>query len=293
LLAKQPGYQFPKTDKYPERHIANSFFDNEVSIFAFTEEKLTEEQKQVFHRFSKVFSHTYRRYQDLIKAEAQAREAQVETSLERVRAKAMAMRSSKDISGAVAVVFNELTRLGIELERCGIGIFNDTPIMELWSTPLSQKHKQVVKVITGKINSNIHPMTQESYRAWKDRKDFFSYELKGDEVKKYYELLEKEPGYNFPKVTNFAERQILNSFNFNEGGIFVYSREKLTEGTKQIISRFSKVFSLTYKRYIDIINAENQAREAQIEASLERVRAKAMAMHSSKDISGCNHCDFQ
>jgi hypothetical protein len=84
----------------------------------------------------------------------------------------MAMHSSKDISGAVAVVFNELTRLGIELERCGIGIFDDTPIMELWSTPLSQKHRQVVKVITGKVNSNIHPMTQESYRAWKDKKGF-------------------------------------------------------------------------------------------------------------------------
>jgi signal transduction histidine kinase len=284
-LLEAPDYHFPVADEYPEKHVANMCYFKQGFIFIWTQFELTEEVKELLKRFTKEFSRTYTRYLDLKKAEAQAREAQVEASLERVRAKAMAMRSSKDISGAVAVVFNELTRLGIELERCGIGIFNETPVMELWSTPLSQKNRQVVKVITGKINSNFHPMTQESYRAWKDKKDFFSYELKGDEVKKYYELLEKEPGYNFPKVTNYAERQILNSFNVDEGGIFVYSKDKLPDETKQIISRFSKVFSLTYKRYIDIINAENQAREAQIEASLERVRAKAMAMHSSKDIS--------
>jgi signal transduction histidine kinase len=286
-LLEAPDYHFPVADEYPEKHVANMCYFKQGFIFIWTQFELTEEVKELLKRFTKEFSRTYTRYLDLKKAEAQAREAQVETSLERVRAMAMAMRSSKDISGAVAVVFNELTRLGIEMERCGIGIFDvDSPIMELWSTPLSQKNRQVVKVITGKVNSNFHPMTQESYRAWKERKDFYSYELKGDEVNKYYELLEKEPGYNFPKVTNFPERQILNSFNVDEGGIFVYSREKLTEGTKQIISRFSKVFSLTYKRYLDIVKAEAQAREAQVEASLERVRAKAMAMHSSKDISG-------
>lgn len=291
-LLEAPDYHFPLANDYPEKQVSNTYFFKQGFIFVWTQYELTDEVKELMKRFTKEFSRTYTRYLDLKKAEAQAREAQIEASLERVRAKAMAMRSSKDISGAVAVVFNELTRLGIELERCGIGIFNETPVMELWSTPLSQKNRQVVKVITGKINSNIHPMTQKSYRSWKDKKDFFSYELKGDEVKKYYELLEKEPGYNFPKVTNYSERQILNAFNFDEGGIFVYSRDKLPDETKQIIHRFSKAFSLTYKRYVDLINAEAQAREARIEASLERVRAKALAMHSSKDVSGATAIVF-
>ncbi|HKJ79537.1 MAG TPA: ATP-binding protein, partial [Prolixibacteraceae bacterium] len=252
--------------------------------FAYTEKNLTEEEKQILNRFAKVFSHTYRRYQDLIKAEAQARESQIEASLERIRAKAMAMRSSKDISGATAVVFNELTRLGIEMERCGIGIFNDTPIMEIWSTPLSQKNKQVVEVITGKIKSDIHPMIQGSYQAWKNKKDFFTYELKGAEVKKYYSLLEKEPGYNFPQITNLPNRQILNSFSFDEGAIFVYTKNKLPEASQKIIQRFSKVFSLTYKRYVDIINAEKQAREAIKQASLNRVRGEIASMRNTEDL---------
>ena len=48
-----------------------------------------------------------------------------------------------------------------------------------------------------------------------------------------------------------------------------------------IVFRFAKVFDLTYTRFNDLKQAEAQAREAKIEAALERVRAKAMAMHKS------------
>ena len=54
-----------------------------------------------FKRFANVFEQTYTRFLDLQKAEAQAREAQIELALERVRARTMAMQNSDELSETV------------------------------------------------------------------------------------------------------------------------------------------------------------------------------------------------
>ena len=284
LLKKQPNYRFPTIEKYSDFQVANGFLFKEGQIFAFTKRHLTDEEKQIFYRFTYVFSHTYRRYVDIVKAEKQAREAEIEMSLERIRAKAMAMRNSSDIPDAVAIVFNELARLGIYMERCGIVIFNNPPVGELWSTPLSPENKQVIEVVAGKLNFEIHPMLAGALESWKRKKDYYSYALKGEEVPEYYELLEKVPDYRFPLVENYPDSQILNTFNFNEGLLFAYSVEALAKENLNIFLRFTRVFSLTFRRYQDLINAEEQAREAQIEAALERIRSRTMAMQKSEEL---------
>ena len=58
----------------------------------------------------------------------------------------------------------------------------------------------------------------------------------------------------------------------------------LTEEDIVLFKRFRNVFELAYRRFIDIEQAAAQARDAQIEAALERVRAKVMAMNSSKEL---------
>ena len=52
-----------------------------------------------------------------------------------------------------------------------------------------------------------------------------------------------------------------------------------------IFKRFSREFEQTYTRFLDLQKAEKQVREAQIEAALERVRSRTMAMHASADLS--------
>ena len=46
----------------------------------------------------------------------------------------------------------------------------------------------------------------------------------------------------------------------------------LTEAEKKLLSRFAIEFERTYTRFLDLQKAEAQAREAQIEAALERVK---------------------
>jgi hypothetical protein len=62
---------------------------------------------------------------------------------------------------------------------------------------------------------------------------------------------------------------------------------------KQIMKDSTAVFSLTFRRYQDLQKAEAQAREAQIEAALERVRARTMAMFKSDELGRDSCCSFQ
>src|SRR5678816_2175648 len=50
------------------------------------------------------------------------------------------------------------------------------------------------------------------------------------------------------------------------------------------LMRFGKVFQQTYTRFLDLQKAEAQAREAKIEAALERTRTQSMIMQHSKEL---------
>ena len=247
--------------------------------------KPTEEEKEILTKFASEFSRVYQRFLDIERAEAQVRESEIQLALERVRAKGLAMHSTEEIESATAVVFNELSRLGIDMERCGITIMNETPIAELWSTTLSRETKEVIDIVTGVLDFRMHPLTQQSYRDWQEKKEFSTYHLVGDDLKKYYGKLEKQPGYSFPKVDNYPEKQVLHTFFFEEGAIFVYTTSELSIESKKIVRRFTNVFEQTYTRFLDLQKAEKQAREAQIEAALERIRSKAIAMQNTDDIA--------
>ncbi|WP_163500672.1 hypothetical protein, partial [Escherichia coli] len=67
-----------------------------------------------------VFEQAYTRFLDLQRAEAQAREAQIEAALERVRSKAMAMHNSSDLPATAIIAFSELKKLGFVPIRGGI-----------------------------------------------------------------------------------------------------------------------------------------------------------------------------
>jgi hypothetical protein len=68
----------------------------------------------VFKRFAAVFEQTYTRFLDLQKAEAQAREAQIEAALERVRSRTMAMQKSDEMTDVAGLLFEQVSALGIK-----------------------------------------------------------------------------------------------------------------------------------------------------------------------------------
>jgi hypothetical protein len=113
--------------------MAHCFFFEHGNIFVYSEDDLSEEQKLLLHRFTRVFSLTYKRYLDLKNAEAQAREAQIEAALERVRSLALGMRKSEEVGNVTDGLFKELTNLNVDISGCSIVVIDEeNDKMELW-----------------------------------------------------------------------------------------------------------------------------------------------------------------
>ena len=250
-----------------------------IFIHNYNGEAFSEETNGILVRFSKVFDQAYTRFLDLQKAEAQARESQIEASLERVRSKTMAMHNSQEVGDTVATMFDELVKLGVETVRCGVGIMHEDNQMELWTAKKSENEK--VELIIGRLDMTIHPLLQGMYNGWKNKKTAFSYELKGDDLVDYFTKLINSREY---RIASLPQHQFQNGFYFPEGALYAFSAEQLSTEASQIFKRFAGVFGQTYRRYLDLQKAEAQAKEARIEASLERVRSKTMAMHNSQDV---------
>ncbi len=266
--------------KIPERQVHNiAFFSYGYLLFITLEP--CPQFHLIFKRFAKVFNQTYTRFLDLKKAEAQAREAEIEVALERVRSRSMAMHTSDEFVDASDVMVNQLKVLGINTLRVGIAINNkEDGSVEIWSK--SEIEGKVKNTILGIVPRGVHPIFDNMVDAWKEKKSFYSSERVGDEVKEYYEKL--DPCLSYPRRTEFNERETMTAFFFKHGSLNVISLKPLKEEDRNIMIRFAKVFGQIYQRFLDLQIAEAQAREAQIEASLERVRSRSMAMQKSEEL---------
>tara|TARA_R110002049_G_scaffold182078_1_gene349757 strand:- start:1372 stop:1743 length:372 start_codon:yes stop_codon:yes gene_type:complete len=79
----------------------------------------------IFKRFSKVFEQTYTRFLDLQKAEAQALEAKIETALEKVRSRTMAMQHSDELQETSFLLDQQVRSLGIKTWGCAFNIYGE------------------------------------------------------------------------------------------------------------------------------------------------------------------------
>ncbi len=247
---------------------------------------LNQEEKKILRRFAIEFERTYTRFLDLQKAEAQAREGQIELGLERVRARAMAMQKSEELSELVAVLFEELTKLNLILYRCIIWIFNPgTLSARIWMAN-SEDKKNAESFFIKQLN---HPYYKAIINGWKEKNPKWVYVLEGNEKKSIDEMLLHET--ELSQLSEAVKTGILSSTHtiisgsFNNFGFIEASGPvQLSDEQLDILSRFGKVFDLTYTRFNDLKQAEAQAREAQIEASLERIRSQAMIMRKSEEL---------
>ncbi|WP_178987931.1 ATP-binding protein [Winogradskyella schleiferi] len=243
------------------------------------------EAHDIFKRFAKVFEQTYTRFLDLQKAEAQARESQIELGLERVRARAMAMQHSDELSDLVATVLNELTKLDFSLTWCIINIINEADQSNMvWAT----NPEGGTEPESYYMKFEDYPFHHAMMKAWKEQKLKFVYVLEGKEKRIYDDYLYHETEFkrfsNKVKKANRALDKYVASFTFcNFGGLQTVGSEALSDENLDILERFGKVFDMTYTRFNDLQKAEAQAREAQIEAALEKVRSRSLAVHKSEE----------
>ncbi len=274
-LFRSPPKQVVMTDA--------NFLQGNIGIMTF--EPLTQEAIDTLTRFAKVFEFTYTRFLDLQKAEAQAREAQIEAALERVRAKALAMHISTDLINVANELREQTVLLGqSDLAGSVIELYEvDPDCIESWYAFRTDGD------LDGALRTGILRFAKDSCLVIKEMLSMYrssenEYTLKaeGRKLKEFYAVMQE----NLPEVekVTMPSKEYYHCTDFTGGTLLTSSLLPPSVEAKDLQRRVASVFDLAYRRFLDLQKAEAQAREAQIEAALERVRSRTMGMHKSQEL---------
>src|SRR5688572_16122465 len=247
-------------------------------------EPLSEEKANILKRFAKVFEQTYTRFLDLQKAEAQAREAQIETALEKVRSRTMAMQKGEELNEVAVLLYKELIALGVtNFVTCGYVEINEKINRQFtWVTsPGGDSLGLFYLPLTGDATFD------ERYAAWKRQQIVFQQAVGGEVRSKHLEYAITT--FNSKEAEEMVRNQfpdptVFYCFNFSHGYLHLVTGSELKIEEEVLLARFTRVFEQTYARFLDLKKAEAQARESQIEAALEKVRSRSLAMHTTNEL---------
>ncbi len=217
-----------------------------------------------------------------ITLEIQNRELEIESSLERIRSKALAMHSSNDVSETISAAFEELKKLGVYSIRSGVGLLAEgSTDAQVYAA--TQAADGRIKALATKRNMLDHPALILQYEEWKKQSDFEQV-LSGDELMSYYSHQFYQSAKDGIHKANPGVQEYGYYFSFEDGLFYSWSDQPYSEAEKNILHRFRSIVALTFRRYLDLQKAETQAREARIEAALERTRTQSMLMQHSKQL---------
>jgi len=246
--------------------------------------KLPDSDNEILKRFGKIFEQSYIRFRDLQKAEAQAREAHIETALEKVRSRTMGMLHSDELQDAALLLFQQVEALGVQEFGCGFNIWDE-----------DRKHTTSWMAGKDRLQPSFKTSSSEDIflriRKAAERGDsLFVEEQSGKDLVEHYKYMTSIP--IFKEITqkmkskglSFPKTQIMHCAYFSQGYLMFITYEPVPKA-HDIFKRFAKVFEQTYTRFLDLQKAEEQTREAQIATALERVRNRTLAMQRSDELS--------
>ena len=248
----------------------------------------TDDENDIIKKFASVFEQSYTRFLDLQRAEALAREAQIEAALERVRGKAMALRSSNELREVIAIIFEEMGKLGFDLYDSNIAIRDgDTKDLTYYGSGLGgidMPPEFRIPYLPGH-----HQYMDSVYSDLGNEAVFKSFEFSGETLKELQRFYIEKTGFgNAPaeylKEMLLPTTVVLSYATMDHGLLEVASYEPLDENRKDVLIRFAKVIDLTYTRFDDLLKAEANARDALRQSSLDRVRAETASMRTTADL---------
>ena len=248
--------------------------------------ELNQEVLDLFKRFHQVFTLAYRRFLDIQQAEAQAREAQIEVALEKVRSRSMGMQKSDELADLSLELVKQVQALGVETWFCAFNIYDENGEESIeWG---SNGQATFPRYKTPRENVFL-----DYYKAGQSGETLLINEIAEEECPSHYEYLCSLPGVGDQLLKmkaagiSFPKYQIDHVAFFNYGYILFITYEPVPE-SHSVFKRFAQVFEQTYTRFLDLQRAEAQTRKSEIEVAVERVRAQSMAMHQPNDLNKVN-----
>jgi hypothetical protein len=197
----------------------------------------------------------------------------------------MGMQKSEELKEVIQVVYEQFVHLNIKIEHTGFVIdYKVRDDYNIWiADPLGVPSQVTVPYFDSVYYNRFN-------EAKKNGEDFFATNLSFEEKNKFYQkLFEYVPGlpeeakkfyFNCPGLA--ASTVLLDNICLY---IENFSGTPYTDEENATLMRFGKVFQQTYTRFLDLQKAEAQAKESRIEAALERVRSRTMAMQRSEELA--------
>ena len=216
------------------------------------------------------------------------RELTVEAALERVRAAALGMEKSEDVHGVSEVVFEEFEGLGYDLFRSSIVIVDrDAQTMEMWVSRRDYEGPPVIKRQIPERSERL-PMGLKVWDAWEQGEPHFVYELAGQELvdayKTWRDRLELGDEWYDGVMRVLPDRQVIQVVFYPRGHLHLVTNEPLPDEAMVVARRFADVFEFAYERFLELKEKEAQARQAERQAAVARVRAEAASMRRAEDL---------
>jgi signal transduction histidine kinase len=194
-------------------------------------------------------------------------ELALEAALERVRTAAMAMQQPDDMVEVCKIISEQLITLGVnEIRNVQTAIVNEQKGTYLNYQYFAAYEEGVIE----DTDYNKHPTVLEMVTALRKSKDaFFTGYFEGEELKAFREWRIRNDQFPDPLLDK-AKSVHYYFYSIGEGGLGLSTYKPITDKELDIFKRFHSVFSLAYRRFIDIEQAETQA----LEAELDLIRLK-------------------
>src|SRR4030095_10382771 len=264
--------------RFPSHQYEHFVFGSKVSLMFITYEPVPEAH-DIFKRLGKVFEQTYTRFLDLQKAEAQAREAIKQASVDRVRAEIASMRTTNDLERIQPIIWNELTTLGVPFTRCGVFIMDE--VHEKVDTFLSTPEGRSLASFTS--NYSDVAVISEALPYWRRKEIYKAHWDEATFLAQAQTLLKQ--GNITSTETYLTDHQpkdlYLHFLPFLQGILYVGNETPLHDDELQLVQNLADAFSIAYARYEDF-NKLELAKE-QIENTLTNLKqAQAQLVQSEK-----------
>ena len=228
------------------------------------------EDNNILKRFGKIFEQTYTRFLDLQKAEDLAREVIHQAALDRVRGEIASMRNPDDLKHISQIIFSELTTLGVPFIRCGVFIV-DEPTRNV-HVYLSTPDGQSLGVL--KLHYPSLKFMSQIVASWK-KGTFHKKHWNRDDFVRWTKLM-IEMGQIRDENTYQGNDAPPSSLDlhfvpFEQGMLYVGSREPLNEQQLQLVQNLADTFAMAYARYEDFNQLEKAKEE--LEVALTDIKA--------------------
>ena len=260
-----------------------------------TEVPLQDGDVDVLQRLTAVFDFAYRRFLDLQDKEQRAREAKIQVALERVRSRALDMRSSDELSEVTSVLFEQFGGLGHDLYHAVIHVQDESSASHslhapegtgVWWTKGAGRHF-MERLLDPAPGSRLAEIEAEQRRVRQSGAPWFVLEQEGDDLVRYRKELLEATGASAQveeTLRRSPDRMIQHRVFHDRGYVSFGLVERLSDDDLAVAKGFTDVFAFAYGRFLELKQKEDQNRELTIQNALERVRARALGMQTTDEL---------